>query len=64
MSDGHPDRGDDIWERLRRVIFDAVHALLGPPPPDVMQKVEDILREAKREWEEGKECRDEPDETP
>jgi len=62
MSDGHSDRGDEIWERLRRVIFDAVHALLGPPPPDAVQKVEDILREAKRDWEEERTCQDEADE--
>jgi len=64
MSDGHSNQGDQIWERLRRVIFDAVHALLGPPPPDVVQKVEDILREAKRDWEEEKECQDEADKMP
>jgi len=48
---------------VRRVIFDVIHALLGPPPPDVTQKVEDVLREAKRDWEEGKTCQDEADET-
>jgi len=64
MSNGHYDRYDQIWERLRRVIFDAVCAILGPPPPDVMQKIDDIPREAKQDWEESKECPDEADETP
>jgi len=64
MTEERPDRYEQIWERLRRAIFDAVYALLGPPPPDVVQKVEDILREAKRYWEEEQQCQDEPDETP
>jgi len=63
MNDGRSGRGQQIWERLRRAIFDAVHAVLGPPPPDVMRKVEDVLREAKRDWEEESKCRDEADET-
>ena len=58
MSEGHSDRGDHICERLRRVIFDAVHAVLGPPPPDVAQKIEDVVSQAKRDWEEDKECPD------
>ena len=64
MSNDHHDRYDHIWQHLRRVIFDAVHAILGPPPPDVAEKIEDVLREAERDWEEGKECQDEADETP
>jgi len=64
MSDGRSGRGEQIWERLRRAIFDAVYALLGPPPPDVMQKIDDVLRQAKQDWEKGAdECRDEADET-
>jgi len=64
MSEGHSDRSERIWERVRRVIFDVIHGVLGPPPPDVTQKVEDILQEAKREWEEEQQCQDEADETP
>jgi hypothetical protein len=63
MSEGRSDRSERIWERVRRVIFDVIHAVLGPPPPDVAQKVEDVLREAKRDWEE-EQCQDEADETP
>ena len=65
MTQEHPDRREQIWQRVRRVIQDVVHAVLGPPPPDVAQKIEDILREAKRDWEKGaEECQDEADETP
>jgi uncharacterized protein (DUF39 family) len=64
MSHEHPDRCEPIWQRVRRVILDVVHAVLGPPPPDVVQKIEDVLREAKQDWEKGEgECRDEADET-
>jgi len=42
-----------------------VNRVLGPPPPDVMQKIDDVLREAKRDWEKGRDqCQDEADETP
>ena len=64
MSDEHSDRGEQIWQRLHQIILDAVSAILGPPPPDVMQKIEGVLREAKRVWEESKECQDETDQTP
>ena len=64
MSDQRPGRHEQIWQRLRRVILDAVYTLMGPPPPDVVQKIDDILREAKRDWEKGEGgCRDEADET-
>jgi hypothetical protein len=64
MSDEHRDRSAEIWERVRRVIFDVIHAVLGPPAPDVAQKIEDILREAKQDWEKERNgCRDD-DETP
>jgi len=65
MSDEHRERGEQMWQRVRRAILDAVHAVLGPPPPDVVEKIEDVLREAKQDWEKGEgECRDEADETP
>ena len=65
MSDQRPGRHGQIWQRLRRVILDAVYAILGPPPPDVVRKIDDVLREAKQDWEKGaEECRDEADETP
>ncbi len=64
MTQEHPDRSEQIWRRVHRVIFGVIHAVLGPPPPDVVQKVEDVLREAKQDWEEERnECRDEADET-
>jgi hypothetical protein len=49
MSDQRPGRHEQIWQRVRQVILDVVHAVLGPPPPDMAQKIEDILREAKRD---------------
>jgi hypothetical protein len=65
MTEEHPDRREQIWQRVRKAIFDVIHAVLGPPPPDVVQKVEDVLREAKGDWEKGRvECQDEADETP
>jgi hypothetical protein len=64
MTQERRDRSERIWERVHRVIFDVICAVLGPPPPDVAQKVEDVLREAKRDWEESDKCRDEADETP
>ena len=65
MSDGHSGRGDQIRERLHRGIFDAVCARLGPPPPDVIENIEDVLGRAERDWrrEEKPECQDEPVET-
>jgi len=65
MSDDHRDRYEQIWQRVRRVILEAVHEVLGPPPPDVAQKIEDVLRDAKRDWNQERDrCRDEADETP
>jgi len=62
MTQERPDRSEQIWQRVRRAIFDVIHAVLGPPPPDVARKVEDVLREAKRDWEE-EQCQEEADET-
>ena len=65
MSDQHHGRHEQIWQRLRRVILDAAYTLMGAPPPDVVQKIDNILREAKQDWEKGEgRCRDEADETP
>jgi hypothetical protein len=30
MSEGHSDRSDQIWLRVRRVILEVVHEILGP----------------------------------
>ena len=63
MSDEHRERYDQIWQRVHRVILDVVHSVLGPPPPDVVQKIDDAIREAKQDWEKGEgRCRDD-DET-
>lgn len=65
MSNEHPDRYEQIWQRVRRVILEVVHEVLGPPPRDVAQKIEDVLRDARRDWEKERDgCQDEPDETP
>ena len=64
MSDQRPGRHEQIWQGVHRVILDVAHSVLGPPPPDVMQKIEDVLREAKQDWEKERNgCRDD-DETP
>lgn len=47
MSGRRSDRHDVIWEHLRRVIFGELHAVLGPPPRDVMRKSEDVLHDAR-----------------
>ena len=63
MNEDRSNLSDRIWERVRRVIFDVIHAVLGPPPPDVTRKVEDVLRTANQDWEEREKCQDETDET-
>jgi len=42
--------GDRVWRRVRRAIYDAVHTILGPPPSDVADKINDVLDQAKRDW--------------
>ena len=42
--------GDRIWRRVRRAIYDAVHTILGPPPADVADMINDVLDQAKRDW--------------
>lgn len=65
MSEGNSDPSDQIWQRVRRVILKVVHEVLGSPPRDVTQKIEDVLRDAKQDWDQERDrCRDEADETP
>jgi hypothetical protein len=64
VNDQRPCRHEQIWQRLRRVILDAVYMLMGPPPRDVVQKIDDVLRDAEQDWKKGEgRCRDD-DETP
>ena len=58
----HPD--DALWRRIREAIYKAVNAVFKPPPPDVIEKIEDVLGRAKRDWkrEEKEECHDEANE--
>lgn len=42
--------GDRIWRCVRRAIYDAVHTILGPPPADVADNINDVLEQAKRDW--------------
>ena len=57
----HPD--DALWRRIREAIYKAVYTVFKPPPPDVIEKIEDVLGRAEREWkrEEGQ-CQDEGNE--
>jgi len=58
-------RLDQVWGRVRWAIYEAVKLVLGPPPPDVLEKIDHILRGPKRERgdrEETESCRDEPNE--
>ena len=56
--------GDRIWRRVRRAIYDAVHTILGPPPADVADKINDVLDQAKREWREEQRRKSEGDGDP
>jgi len=54
----HPD--DAIWQRIREAINKAVYAVFKPPPPDVIEKIEDVLGRAERDCKKEKEeCQDE-----
>jgi len=51
-----------VWERVREAICTALHAVLGPAPPEVVEKVEDVLGRTKRhrnDKEERRQCQDE-----
>jgi hypothetical protein len=58
----HPD--DALWRRIREAIYKAVYAVFKPPPPDVIEKIEDVLGRAERDWkrEERQKCHDEDSE--
>ena len=32
-----------IWKRVRDAVYEAVHAVLGPPPSDVIEGIEDFM---------------------
>ncbi len=56
-------RCERVWNRVRDAIYDAVNRVLGPPPPDVIEKMEDALGRAERDWKrETRECQDEANE--
>ena len=55
-------RCERIWKRVRDAIYEAVNTVLGPPPADVLEKIEDVLGRAKRDFnqkEETPKCQDE-----
>ena len=58
---GHPD--DALWRRIREGIYRAVYAVFKPPPPDVIEKIEDVLGRARLDFnqkkEEAEQCQDE-----
>jgi hypothetical protein len=63
MNENHSNLSDRIWEHIRRVILRVVYDILGPPPPDVTEKIEDVIRQAKQDWDKGeRECPDETEE--
>ena len=52
-----------LWRRTREAIYKAVNAIFKPPPPDVIEKIEDVLGRAEPDWKrEEEECRDEANE--
>ncbi len=63
MNENHSNLSDRIWEHIRRVTLRVVYDILGPPPPDVTEKIEDVIREAKQDCQkEIERCQDEADE--
>ena len=59
-------RCERALKRVRDAVYEAINALPGPPPGDVVEKIEDVLDQARRELthkEEAEQCHDEPDET-
>ena len=57
-------RCERVWKRVRDAVYQAVNAVLRPPPSDVVEKIEDVLGRAKRDWEkeEPEQCHDEANE--
>ena len=58
----HPD--DALWRRILEALYKSVNAVFKPPPADVIEKIEDVLGRAERDWkrEEKEECHDEANE--
>jgi len=56
-----------FWERVREAICTALRIVLGPAPPEVVEKVEDVLGRAKpdrNDKEERRQCQDEVNDKP
>jgi len=54
-------RCEGSWKRVRDAVYEAVNAVLGPPPSDVVEKIQDIMglarSDLKQKEDRGK-CRD------
>ena len=62
QDEGKRQRREALWRRIREAIYNAVYAVFKPPPPDVIEKIVDILGRAERDFkheEETGQCRDE-----
>lgn len=49
-----------LW-RIRALLHDAAYAVLGPPPPDVIKQIEEVMGLARYDFRQKKEtvkCRD------
>jgi hypothetical protein len=50
-----------IWKRVRDAFHKAAYAVLGPPPPDVIEQIEEVMGLARYDFKQKKEivkCRD------
>jgi len=55
-------RCERSWRRVRDAVYQAVNAIMGPPPPDAVEKIQDLLGRAKRDFkhkEDRRRCQDE-----
>lgn len=62
QSEDKRQRHEALWQRIREAVYKAVNAVFKPPPRDVIEKIEDVLGRAKRDFKHDEEARQCPDE--
>jgi ClpP class serine protease len=48
-------RREALWRRIRDAIYKAVNEVFRPLPPDVIEKIEDVLGRAERDFKDEEE---------